>query len=176
MPPRRVLVLLAAFVGSLAIDASNAFLLDIGVDPIYPPDNRLRLVTGLVTGIALAAALCHVTATTLWRRGDPHQATIVGVREVAVLVLLQAPFAAVVLSGWGLVFAPVTLLLVCSAAAVVGSLTLASVTMLRLRDGTYESFGELQGSATGSLLLGLAVMGAIAGGVSGPSRRSGSCP
>ncbi len=163
LPPKSVLVLLTAFVALLAIDGGNAFLLDIGVGPLYPPDNRLRVVTGALTGISLAVALCHVLATTLWRPGDRQVATIRGIGEVALLVLLQVPLVVAIWSGWGWLSAPVTLLLVGSAIAVVTSLTLASLTMLRLRDGTYRTAAELHGVAAVSLLIALAGMGAIAG-------------
>ena len=163
LPPKPVVLVLVAFIALLAVDGGNAFLVDIGAQPLYPPDNRLRVVTGTLTGIALAVALCHVLATTLWRNGDRQMATVGGVGELSVLLLLQLPLISVVLSGWGWLYAPVTLLLVCSAAGVVGSLTLASLTMLRLRDGTYRSPAEVQGVAAVSLLIGLAVMGAIAG-------------
>ena len=163
LPPRRVLAILAAFVALLAIDGSNAFLVDIGVDPVYPPDNRLRLVTGHLTGIALAVALSYVLATTLWRRGDPRRPTVSGVGEIALLGLLQVPLGLAALSGWGVFHTPLTLLLVVSATVVVGSLVLASLTLIRLRDGSYESSGELQAVATVSLVVGVLVMGGIAG-------------
>lgn len=162
-PRRSIVVLLAAFVGTLGIDGVNALLVDIGVPPFYPPDNRLRLTTGLLTGIALAVALCHVLATTLWRRGDGRLSPVKHIGEVAFLVVLQGPFAVVALSGWDMAHAPLSLLLIGSAATVVAMLTLASLTMLRLRDRTYASGGDLQGVAAVSLLVGLVLMGAIAG-------------
>jgi uncharacterized membrane protein len=163
LPPRRAAAVLAAFVALLAVDGSNALLLDIGVGPVYPPDNRLRLATGLLTGITLAVALAYVLATTLWRRGDPRLAPVAGLREVGLLVLLQAPPAAAALSGWGLLYVPLTLLLVGSATVVVGSLVLASITLVRLRDGSYESVRDLHGVAAVALVVAVVVMGSIAG-------------
>ena len=163
LPPRPVVLVLAAFVAALAVDGGNALLLDIGAAPLYPPDNRLRVATGALTGIALAVSVCHVLATALWRSGDRQTATVRGPGEVAMLALVQVPLVAVALSGWGVLYAPLTLLLVCSATVVVGSLTLACLTMLRLRDGTYGSAADLQGAAALSLVVGLVVMGVIAG-------------
>ena len=58
-PPTRVIALLAAFIGVWALDGFNSFLSLIPDAPhLYTPSNSLRLVTGMLNGLALAT-LAH---------------------------------------------------------------------------------------------------------------------
>lgn len=160
---RPVLTVLALFVLALAIDGTNSTLRDLGWWYPYQPDNRLRLGTGLLTGISLAVLLCYLLATTMWRNGDWSRATVRGVPEVGWLVLLQAPFAAAILSGLGVIYTPVALWLVIAAVVVFGSMALAMLTIVRKRDQSYRSFTELQSSLAVAFALALIAIGSLAG-------------
>lgn len=164
LPSRSVLALLVAFVVALAIDGTNSTLRDFGIWYPYEPANWLRLVTGLLTGISLAVLLCYLLATTLWKNGDWQSATVRNVPEVALLVALQAPFVLAVLSGLGVLFTPISILLVLAAIGVFLSMALAMLTMLRRRDQTYRTGSELQWPLAAALVAALAVIGALAGG------------
>ncbi|MDQ3692392.1 MAG: DUF2085 domain-containing protein [Chloroflexota bacterium] len=160
---RPVIIVLATFVGVLAIDGSNSTLRDFGLWYLYEPDNRVRLATGLLTGIALATLLCYLLANTVWRNGDWTVATVRGLPEVGLLVLLQVPLAAAVLSGMGVLFIPVSLWLVAAAVAVFVAMAFALLTMSRRRDHAYRSFAEMQAPLAASLVLALVAMGTLAG-------------
>jgi uncharacterized membrane protein len=163
-PPASVAVLLALFIAALALDGGNAFLVDIGRTPLYEPDNRLRLATGLLTGISLAVAIAYLTATTLWREGDWTRRTIEGPGEVALLVLLQVPFAFMVASGARVLFVPVSLFLVAAAAAAIGLICLSTIVLGLGRDRTFNGMSDLQVPAAMALVAAIAVMALIAGG------------
>lgn len=175
MPPMRVAVTLGAFVLAMALDGGNSLLVDLRLPHLYPPDNRLRLATGLLTGVALATVLAFVFATTLWRQGRWDQAPIAGLRELAVAVLATVPFAALATSGFGPLYVPLTVLLMASAVAVVSVLMLIVVVLVKYGDRPFAGPGELPVPATVALLLGVAVMAAFAAGrllielVAGPS-------
>lgn len=162
--PPGVLVLLAGFVVVLAIDGSNSTLRDFGLWYAYEPDNRLRLLTGLLSGISLAALLCYLLATSLWRRGRWDLATVTAPLEVGLLVLLQVPFAVAVMSGFGMLYGPISLLLVLSAVGVFVTMALAMITLVRRRDQSYRSASELQWPLATALVAALLVIGALAGG------------
>jgi uncharacterized membrane protein len=164
LPSRSVLALLAAFVLTLAVDGTNSTLRDFGLWYPYEPDNRLRLVTGLLTGIALAVILCHLLATTLWRHGNWRMATISGLPEVGLLVALQAPFALLVFSGLGVLFTPVAVLLVLAAIGVFLAMAVATLTMVRRRDQSYSSLADLQRPLAVSMVAAVLAIGALAGG------------
>ena len=164
MPSRPVLAALAAFVLALAVDGTNSTLRDFGLWHAYLPDNRLRLVTGLLTGIALAALLCHLVAITLWKQGDWRASTVRGLREIGLLTVMQAPFGFAVMSGLGVLYAPVAVLLVLSALGVFLAMAAVMLTILRRRDQSYRSLAELQPLLAVGLVLAVLTIGALAGG------------
>lgn len=164
MPSWPAMAVLALFVGAMAVDGTNSLLLDLRVWHPYAPDNRLRLVTGLLTGIALAAVMAFLLAGTLWRRPRIDQAVVGGVGEVMLLAALQAPVAALALSGAGWLYGPIAVALLVSAATVLGSLMLVVVVLLRRAEGTFGTVRQVQESAAVAFLLGLLVMAGLAGG------------
>ncbi len=163
LPSVPTLVVLAAFVGVMAIDGFNALLDDLG-NPVYPPDNRLRLATGLLAGVALAVALCFLLSTTLWRRGDWTAPTVRGPGEALGIAALAAPFALLPLSGWGWLHAPLSLVLLLSAVAAVAMLMTATVLLATGRDRQHERMADAQVSATIGVLAGVAFILLVAAG------------
>jgi uncharacterized membrane protein len=155
LPSRPTTIVLAAFVAAMAIDGFNALLDDLG-RPVYPPDNRLRLLTGLLAGVALAVALCFLLATTLWRRGDRDARTVGGPGEAIGIAALVLPFALLALSGTGWLHAPLSLALLLSAVAAVGMLMTATFLLAVGRDRQFESMADAQIPAALGLLAGVA--------------------
>ncbi|MGH2533782.1 MAG: DUF2085 domain-containing protein [Thermomicrobiales bacterium] len=164
LPSRWTMALLALFVGAMAVDGFNSTLVDLRLWHAYEPHNLLRLATGLLTGIALAAVMCYMVAVTLWNRPDSAASPVRNPRELGLLVALQVPFAVVVASEAGLFFAPASLLLVLSAAFVLTTLMLVVVVLLARREGTFSAASQVQGSASVALALALVVMAALGGG------------
>lgn len=164
LPPLRVAVVLGLFVVAMGIDGSNSLLLDLGLPRAYQPDNRLRLATGILTGVTLATMLAFVLATTLWREGRWDQAPIGGFGELAVVLASTLPFALLVNSGLGLLFAPLAALLLVAAVTVVSVLMLIVVVLLRGGDRTYDGSSQLPVPATVALVMGVVVMVTFAGG------------
>lgn len=66
-PTRRISVTLVAFIALMALDGTNALFFDLGWPHLYAPDLRLRLATGLLTGLAMAALLVPAANGSLWR-------------------------------------------------------------------------------------------------------------
>lgn len=155
---------LALFVAVMGVDGFNSLFLDMGRRHLYGPDNRLRLVTGLMTGVALAAAIFLLFAMVLWRRPRLDGRVMRGVWEPLLVLGLQAPFALAVISGWSWLYVPVTLALLVSATVVVSSMMLVVLVMVKTADNTFERPAQLEGLAVVALLAGLAVMAAFGGG------------
>ncbi|MGH2560920.1 MAG: DUF2085 domain-containing protein [Thermomicrobiales bacterium] len=164
LPSRWTLGLLALFVGVMAIDGFNSTLVDLRLWHAYEPHNLLRLATGSLTGIALAAVMCYMVAVTLWHRPDLATSPVDGPRELGLLIVLQIPFAAAVASEAGLLYTPVSLLLVLSAAIVLTLLMLVVVVLIARREGTYSAARQIQGSASIALALALVMMAVLGGG------------
>jgi uncharacterized membrane protein len=164
VPGRWTLGILGLFVGAMAVDGFNSLLVDVQTWHAYAPRNDLRFITGLLTGIALAVALCYLLAATLWKRPDWRRGPVEGIREVVLLAGLQVPFFVAVTSGPGFLYAPVALSLLVSAAVVIGALTLVLVLLALRRDGAFESLSQVQGPAAAAFVLGCLVMAAFASG------------
>jgi uncharacterized membrane protein len=163
-PSPWTIAVLILFVGAMAVDGFNSLLVDIRVWHAYEPHNLLRLVTGSLTGIALAVTMCYMVAVTLWRRPEMARAPVRGPAELGLLVALQAPIGVAVASGAGLLFAPISIFLVLSAASVLTILMLVVVVLLRRVEGTFSTILQVQGSASVAVVLALIAMAALGGG------------
>jgi uncharacterized membrane protein len=62
--------LLLGLIALMGVDGVNALLFDVGGPALYPPQNALRLATGLLCGLALALLALPVLASALWRDWD----------------------------------------------------------------------------------------------------------
>ena len=164
LPPRRVLLAAGLFFAAMAADGTNSLLLDLGLWHPYPPDNRFRLLTGLLAGAALAIILCFLLATTIWRNGRSDPATVNGLRELGLITALQTPFALAAHSGMGSLYLPVAFSLLLAAVVVVAALVLVVVVLLRHQECSFVSVEQLQVPATLALLLGVGAMAAFAAG------------
>jgi len=164
LPSIPTFAVLIGFVGVMAVDGFNSLFLDMGWRYFYEPDNRLRLVTGAMTGVTLGAAIFMLFGMALWRRPRLDQRVIVSPMEPFLILGLQIPLMLAILSGAAWLYAPITLLLVATATAVVSSLALVVIILLRYADNTFERVDHLQGYAVVALLIGILVMAGIGGG------------
>lgn len=127
LPPLRVLVVLAGFIGAMGVDGLNSYAsLFPSLPHLYPPQNWLRLVTGMLEGLALAGLVYPIFNQTLWRAWEDRPA-LAGLRELGGLVLLAAVLTGLVLSDNPWVLYPLALV---SAAGVGMMLTLLDTVIL----------------------------------------------
>jgi uncharacterized membrane protein len=83
-PPTRVIVLLAAFIGTWALDGFNSFLSLIPEAPyLYAPSNTLRLVTGMLNGLAIATLVHPLFNLVAWHE-SVRLPTTEGFRSLAI--------------------------------------------------------------------------------------------
>lgn len=80
-PPWPVTVLLGAGVLALALDGTNALLVDLALWHPWEPLNETRYFTGFATGVALATLEVWLIGTSLWRMSAPSPVWS-GVREL----------------------------------------------------------------------------------------------
>lgn len=99
LPPLRLSLLLLAFVGTMGIDGVNSYLHFFPSAPhLYPPQNWLRLVTGMGTGLAMGLFVFPALAQTLWRATD-ERPVLAGYREMGGMILVAAAAILLVLSN-----------------------------------------------------------------------------
>ncbi|MDL1924008.1 hypothetical protein FBQ95_15485 [Chloroflexi bacterium CFX3] len=87
------------FIGLLGIDGLNSYLtLFPNYEPVYTPTNPLRLITGLLTGIAVAHLVVPFFNSTLWAQPLPVR-SLDGIRDLAAVCAVAGGVALLVLSG-----------------------------------------------------------------------------
>lgn len=163
LPSIPMMVLLAVLIGAMAVDGFNSLFRDLGRQHLYQPDNQLRLLTGIGTGLTLAVILCYLFAVTMWRRPNTSQRVIV-LRDIAVLIPSQIPFVLLVVSGWGWLAEPLTVGLVIAALGVLSALGIIAIVLLKRLDYSFDNAADLHAHATSAMLLAVIVMAALASG------------
>jgi uncharacterized membrane protein len=110
MPTRWVLAALVGFMGLMAVDGLNSYSHFFpGLPHLYEPQNWLRLVTGMLNGLTLAALILPVFNQTLWQNWEARP-VLGDFRELGVLVAAAAVVVALVLSDNVVVLYPLALL------------------------------------------------------------------
>ncbi|NJL95638.1 MAG: DUF2085 domain-containing protein [Anaerolineae bacterium] len=98
LPNWRVSLVLAAFVGVLAVDGLNSyFTLFPGYEGVYEPQNWLRLTTGVFTGIALITLVLPIFNQSVWADGGAAVAPLTSLQELAGLCVIGGLTIALVL-------------------------------------------------------------------------------
>ncbi|GIW12533.1 MAG: hypothetical protein KatS3mg061_3590 [Dehalococcoidia bacterium] len=143
MPRLPVLFLSLLFIAALGFDGFNALFFDLHLPHAYPPQNWLRLVTGTLCGLGIALLVLPVVNFALWRQGDPR--ALVGVPGLGGLLAIEAGFVALVLTGWGGLLYPVSLLAVAGVGGLLGVVNLLLVLALLQREGQARFLSDLLG-------------------------------
>lgn len=163
LPPRRVTVVLVFFVLAMAADGFNSLFTDLGIPHPWSPRNELRLLTGYISGIALAAVLSWLLGSALYRLGNP-ESSIRDVRDLVFVLVPLVPFAGLLLHGAGWLYLPVALMLVVSAWLTTSVLALAIIVLAFRLDDRVERLQSLHLPGAVAVLLGMAIMLALAFG------------
>ena len=110
LPPAPVLLVLLGFIGIWAADGLNSYLGFFPNAPqLYEPRNWLRLSTGMLNGLALAALVFPIAAFTLWRETNP-QPVIKNLWELLAVLPLAALLVWIVQAEIGPLLYPLALL------------------------------------------------------------------
>ncbi|RMF54122.1 MAG: DUF2085 domain-containing protein [Chloroflexota bacterium] len=98
-PPLPIVAILIGFVALLGVDGVNSYLTFFpGYQPIYPPSNPLRLITGLLAGITAAHLIVPFFNSTLWAQPQPTR-SLDGLRDLLAVCAAAGVVALLVLSG-----------------------------------------------------------------------------
>lgn len=110
-------VILALFIGVMALDGLNSLATDVGVATFYVSTNLTRLVTGSLSGIAIGALLSHLATISLTRRPRGGWAPV-GLRTLTPPAILAALMCGLAASGLPTLALPYTWLILASALVV----------------------------------------------------------
>ena len=157
LPRWSLLTVLLGGVMLLAIDGINSFLLDVGIQHLYTPNNLLRLATGLVTGLAMGLLLLPMLNRLLWR-GYIEMRSVASWRDLLLYVPMLIVSFFVVASQNALILYPIALLSTGGVLIALGSLNLIVLIGVSRRDETFERFRELLPFLSVALLLAVGEM------------------
>ena len=157
-PSASRILILAMCGGAMAFDGVNSTVSDLSGASLYEPRNWLRLTTGALAGLVLGVALCFLTASSVWRDANPRRQTLDSPGLVALAVIFWIPVGLVVLSGWPILFVPMTLLLVAAAVLALTNLALVILVILRRQEFSFANVTNLGRTGLAALIIaGLAV-------------------
>ena len=142
LPPWPIIVALVSGVSILAIDGLNSFFLDLGLPHLYQPHNLIRLATGLVTGLALAALSLPGMNRLFWRTYDEQRSISSWTMLLSFTPALILCFFAVI-SQSALVLYPIALLSTAGILITVSSINLIVIVAVSRRDEAFERYRDL---------------------------------
>lgn len=170
------LALIAILGGVMALDGFNSFLKDLALPYLYEPKNWLRLITGMTSGIVLGFALCFLTASSIWKVVDTRRQTLDQLRTVVLVAMLWIPIGLAIMSGWGPLYVPLTLMFIFAASLALTMLSLVVLVILRKRDFTFAGLGSLGGYGLAAVVLAVILMGLLSAGRTVLERSIGASP
>jgi len=141
-PPPLIIVILAALMLLWAADGLNSYMTLFPNGPhLYEPQNWLRLATGALNGLAMSALVYPVFNFTLWRQPVAER-TIRGLRDLGVLLLLEACLVGLVLTRWSLLLYPLALLSALGVLTLLTSVNSMLVLMIVRRENVVDNWRE----------------------------------
>ena len=161
LPPLPILLTLIGFVGLMGVDGLNSSFHFLPNFPyLYEPQNWLRLVTGMGTGLAMGLLVFPALAQTLWREGDGRP-IIDSARELGGVVLLGGTAVLLVLSNQPTILYVLALVSVVGVLLIVTSLNAVFLLMLVKRDGLAVRWQETAVPLLVSFALAVVQLGTI---------------
>lgn len=149
---------LALFVAAMGVDGFNSLLVDLGRWHPYDPDNRIRLATGLLTGVALGTVLVMLVASSIWLSPARTSAPALSLPDLGRLVFVVLIMAAVLVRGGDWLYTPLTLFLVVGAVITVSALALVCTALVQAPYGLASGWPELRPYLGKAALLGISTI------------------
>jgi uncharacterized membrane protein len=161
LPRGRTLLVLVAFVAMMGVEGVNSTLNAIpGAPYLYEPSNLLRLVTGLLNGLALSLVVYPLFNYVLWAEAEPCR-SIERVWEVPLFFAPMAVIAWGLESGSGLLLYPLTLISTCGVLVLLTLVNTMIVVIVFRREAAAVSWRQAAGPVIGGLAVSLVELAAM---------------
>jgi len=142
LPPIRVLFALLVLVGLMGIDGLNSYSHFFPNAPhLYEPQNWLRLLTGLGTGIMMGSVMFPALAQTLWKEQE-YRPSIQSLRELAGMVLIMFAAWLLIMSNQPAITFVLAIISVAGLLMLLASINLVIGLIIIRKDGVMESWKE----------------------------------
>ena len=162
LPPLPLLLVLIGFIGLMGLDGVNSYTHFFPNFPhLYEPQNWLRLVTGMGTGLAMGLLVFPALAQTLWREGD-GRSIIDSWGELLDLLILVTVATLLVLSNQPTVSYVLALVSAVGVLLIVTALNAVLLLMVTRREGRAGRWQETAVPLLISLVLAVVELGALA--------------
>jgi len=135
LPAPAILAALGVFLLAWAVDGINSFLTLIpGLPHLYEPRNLLRLITGTLEGLAIAAVILPVANLSLWANPEPRR-SIGSWRDLGWMLVAAASVIALVNSEWSPLLYPLAILSESAILGLIGLVNAMLVLIVMRREG-----------------------------------------
>jgi uncharacterized membrane protein len=153
LPAPAILAVLGVFLLAWAVDGFNSFLTLIpGLPYLYEPRNLLRLVTGTLEGLAIAAVVLPVANLSIWASREPCRA-VGSWRDLGWMLVAAVAVIGLVNSEWPPLLYPLAILSELAILGLVGLVNAMLALIVMRREGRATRARE----ALLPLLLGVAL-------------------
>jgi hypothetical protein len=161
LPPVSVLIVFVLFVAVFGIDGVNSYLtLFPGAPHLYEPQNWLRLTTGTLEGIALAAIVLPVFNQTMWADATGER-SLRDLRELGAVMLLSVVAIGLVLTESPLLLYPLAILSSISVLWMFALINTVVATVVARRENTAHTWLDAAPVMIAGLALALAELSVI---------------
>jgi hypothetical protein len=160
LPPVPVLAVLIGFTLLWAGDGLNSYLALLVGYHIYEPTNVLRLITGSLNGLTMSALIYPIFNVSLWRVPDDRPA-IRDLRDLGLLLLMEAALVGIVLSRQPFLLYPLALLSAGAVLTLLSSVNTVIALIITGRDNSADTWRQALVPIVLGLLLGLLQVGLI---------------
>lgn len=162
LPPWPILLVLLAFIGLMGIDGANSYTQFFPDLPrLYQPQNWLRLVTGMGTGLAMGSILFPAVAQTLWWQQE-RRAAVATWRDLEGLVAAAGLVILLLLSNQPLVIYVMALMSAAGVLLILTAINSMVLLILLQRDARMTSWREAAVPLLAGLLLAMVQIGVVA--------------
>jgi hypothetical protein len=154
-------VVFAVFILAWAVDGLNSYLTFFPQLPyLYEPHNLLRLVTGTLQGLAIAAFLLPVLNLALWADPAPKP-SVGGWHDLAWMSVGGAVVVGLVVSEWAVLLYPLTLISGLTVVVLIGLVNSMVALVLLRREGRARRWQEAAAPLLVGVVMALVELGAI---------------
>ena len=157
MPSRGLTIVLVGFVALMGLDGANAFLYDLHLPHLYPPNLYLRLGTGLLTGLTFAGFVVPAFNSTVWQTGL-DVSPLTSARDVLFIPGLEALCFIAATSGASVLLYPVSLIAILGVPILMGLLGAVIMISLLGHSNRAVRLADLLPTILGGLALALVVL------------------
>ncbi len=163
LPPLPICALLLLGVVAMGVDGVNSLLLDMGGHNWYPPQNMLRVITGLLMGSSMAVFLPLILNLALRADVRPKQRMLGGWAEYVGLLLADALLFGLLWAGPSWLFYPLAIWSVVGISGVLFLSNIFIVSMVSGLEGRVRWLRDLSKPGTIALLLTAGELALLAG-------------